>query len=84
MRIFAYDRPFLLRDVWDTISDEGINVSDVDVQVNRGMDVTIAICIDIEDWLQFNRVLTRIEDLSGTIDVHRVDWVVLARETEML
>jgi GTP pyrophosphokinase len=72
MEIYALDRPFLLRDVWNIISDEGINVADVDVQVNRATDATIVICIDIENWVQFNRVLTRIEDLPGTIRVRRV------------
>jgi RelA/SpoT family (p)ppGpp synthetase len=69
--IHAHDRPFLLRDVWNIIFDEGINVSDVDVQVNRAQDAHIRICIDIEDWLQFHRVLARIEDLPGMIHVQR-------------
>ena len=53
------------------VFDEGINVSDVDVQVNRAQDATIQICIDVEDWLQFHRVLARIEDLPGLIHVQR-------------
>jgi RelA/SpoT family (p)ppGpp synthetase len=71
MDIHAHDRPFLLRDVWNIIFDEGINVSDVDVQVNRGEDANVRICIDIEDWLQFHRVMARIEDLPGAIRVRR-------------
>jgi RelA/SpoT family (p)ppGpp synthetase len=71
MEIHSHDRPFLLHDVWNIIFEEGINVSDVDVQVNRAEDANIRICIDIEDWLQFHRVLTRIEDLPGTIWVRR-------------
>jgi (p)ppGpp synthase/HD superfamily hydrolase len=71
MSIYAHDRPFLLRDVWNIVFDEGINVSDVDVQVNRAQDATIQICIDVEDWLQFHRVLARIDDLPGTIHVRR-------------
>jgi GTP pyrophosphokinase len=71
MQIYAHDRPFLLRDVWNIIFEEGINVSGVDVQVNRARDATITACIDIEDWFQFHRVLTRIGDLPGTIRVRR-------------
>jgi hypothetical protein len=41
------------------------------VQVNRARDATITVCIDIEDWFQFHRVLARIEDLPGTIRVRR-------------
>jgi GTP pyrophosphokinase len=71
--IYAHDRPFLLRDIWNIISDEGINVADVDVRVNRATDATITICIDIEDWTQLNRVLTRIEDVPGTVRVRRTE-----------
>jgi (p)ppGpp synthase/HD superfamily hydrolase len=72
MRIYAHDRPFFLRDVWNIIWEEGINVADVDVQVKRAQDATITICIDVEDWLQFHRVLTRVGDLPGTISVTRL------------
>jgi GTP pyrophosphokinase len=71
MDIHAHDRPYLLRDVWNIVFEEGINVSEVDVQVNRAQDARIRVCIDIEDWLQFHRVLARIEDLPGTIRIQR-------------
>jgi GTP pyrophosphokinase len=72
VEIHALDRPFFLRDVWNVVSEKGINVSDVRVQVNRAQDATIIICMDIESWVQFNGVLARIEDLSGAITVRRV------------
>jgi GTP pyrophosphokinase len=71
IEIYAHDRPFFLRDVWNIISEEEINVADVEVTVNRAQDATIRICIDVEDWIQFHRVLTRVEDLSGAISVKR-------------
>jgi guanosine-3',5'-bis(diphosphate) 3'-pyrophosphohydrolase len=71
LEIYAHDRPFLLRDVWEIISEERINVADVDIEVNRSQDATIATWIDVENWLQFNRVLSRIEDLPGVIYVRR-------------
>jgi guanosine-3',5'-bis(diphosphate) 3'-pyrophosphohydrolase len=71
LAIYAHDRPFLLRDIWNIISDEGINIADVAVKVNRAVDASITICMDIEDWLQFNSVLARIEDVPGTISVSR-------------
>ncbi|MBN1584075.1 MAG: bifunctional (p)ppGpp synthetase/guanosine-3',5'-bis(diphosphate) 3'-pyrophosphohydrolase [Anaerolineae bacterium] len=72
MEIVAHDRPFFLRDVWNILYDQGINVAQVDVQVNRARDATITICIDIESWIQFNCVLTQIEDLPGTIKARRI------------
>jgi GTP pyrophosphokinase len=71
MAIHSLDRPFLLRDVWNIISHENINVSDVQVQVNRAQDATIRISIDVADWRQFHRILVRIEDLPGVIWVRR-------------
>jgi GTP pyrophosphokinase len=70
--IHALDRPFFLRDVWNVISEKGVNVSDVRVEVNRAQDATIITCMDIESWVQFNGVLVRIEDLPGAITVRRV------------
>jgi GTP pyrophosphokinase len=72
LAIHSLDRPFLLRDVWNIISNESTNVSDVQVQVNRAQDATISITIDIADWRQFHRILVRIEDLPGTIWVRRL------------
>jgi GTP pyrophosphokinase len=71
MEILSQDRPFYLRDVWEIISDLGLNVADVDVKVNRAKDARILVCVDVENWLQFNCVLSQIEDLPGTIWVHR-------------
>jgi len=69
--IHSLDRPFLLRDVWNIISDENINVSDVQVDVRRAQDATISVRIDVTDWRQFHRILVRIEDLPGTLSVRR-------------
>ncbi len=63
--------------MWNIIFDEGINVSDVDVEVNRAQDATIQICIDIENWLQFHRVLARIEDLPGAIYARRTQSLTI-------
>ena len=71
MEVYAHDRPFFLRDVWNIISEQGLNVADVDVQVNRAVDARVTVCVDIENWLQFNCVLARLEDLPGTIHVRR-------------
>jgi len=71
VEIHAHDRPFFLRDVLDILYNEEINVADVNVRVNRSQDAIILIGIDITSWVQFHRVLVRIEDLPGTIQVRR-------------
>ncbi|MBN1642958.1 MAG: bifunctional (p)ppGpp synthetase/guanosine-3',5'-bis(diphosphate) 3'-pyrophosphohydrolase [Anaerolineae bacterium] len=71
MEILAYDRPFFLRDVWNILSEHGLNVADVDIQVKRAENARITICVDVESWLQFSGVLARIADLPGAIRVRR-------------
>ncbi|MBN1933853.1 MAG: bifunctional (p)ppGpp synthetase/guanosine-3',5'-bis(diphosphate) 3'-pyrophosphohydrolase [Anaerolineae bacterium] len=73
IEIHAHDRPFFLRDVLDILYDEEINIADVDVQVHRSQDAIISIGIDISNWIQFHRVLVRIEDLPGAIRIRRVE-----------
>lgn len=70
--ITAHDRPFFLRDVWNVISDRGLNVANVDILVQRAQMARISVCVDIESWLQLNAVMTQIEDLPGTISVRRI------------
>jgi hypothetical protein len=69
--IHSLDRPFLLRDVWNIISNENVNVSDVQVEVHRAQDAAISISIDVGDWRQFHRILAQVEDLPGTLSVCR-------------
>jgi GTP pyrophosphokinase len=71
MDILSRDRPFFLRDVWNIISDLGLNIAEVDIVVERAQTAQVTVCVDIESWLQFNSVLAQIEDLPGTIRVRR-------------
>ncbi len=65
------DRPFFLHDVLNIVYEEGVNVAGLELQVNRAQDALIHLCIDVTSWKQLNRVLGRIEDLSGIIEVRR-------------
>jgi (p)ppGpp synthase/HD superfamily hydrolase len=71
MEIVSYDRPFFLRDVWNILSDHGLNVADVDIQVKRAQTARITVCVDVESWMQFSGVLAQIADLPGAIRVQR-------------
>ena len=71
MEVLSHDRPFFLRDVWNIISDHGLNVAEVEIKVQRAQQAQVTVCLDIENWLQFNGVLAQIEDLPGTIRVRR-------------
>ena len=78
--ILSRDRPFFLRDVWNIISDRGLNIADVDIVVERAQTAQITVCVDIESWLQFSVLLAQIEDLPGTIRVRRQPLPVEAAE----
>jgi RelA/SpoT family (p)ppGpp synthetase len=80
LEILSRDRPFFLRDVWNIISDRGLNIADVDIKVERAQTAQITVCVDIESWLQFSILLAQIEDLPGTIRVRRQPLPVEAAE----
>lgn len=82
IEIRAYDRPSFIRDVLDILYNEEINVADMNVRVNRAHDVLISIGVDVTSWIQFHRVLVRIEDLPGAICVRRTE--ALGKEYEYL
>ena len=72
MEITSHDRPFFLRDVWNVISDRGLNVANVDILVQRAQMGRISVCVDVESWLQLNAVMAQIEDLPGAMRVRRI------------
>jgi GTP pyrophosphokinase len=71
VRIRAYDRDGLMKDVSTVISDEKINMSHVNVDVNQNMAV-FDLILEVDDIAQLSRVLTRLENLSNVMQAHRV------------
>jgi GTP pyrophosphokinase len=71
VRIKAYDRDGLMKDVSTVISDEGINMGKIKVDVNRNLAVFNMI-LEVDDVAHLSRVLTRLESLPNVMDAHRV------------
>jgi GTP pyrophosphokinase len=75
VRIKAYDRDGLARDVSNLVANEGINMGLVQAEVNHGTKLSTAVLdlvLEVRDIDQLTRVLTRVEALPNVMEVHRV------------
>ena len=75
VRVKAYDRDGLARDVSNLIANEGINMGLVQAGIDHGAKLSMAVLdmiLEVRDIDQLTRVLTRIETLPNVLEVHRV------------
>jgi (p)ppGpp synthase/HD superfamily hydrolase len=59
-------------DISTLLSDENINIADVDVNTNRSI-ADLRLVIEVKDITQLSRVLTRIEKLPNVMEAHRAN-----------
>lgn len=71
VRIKAYDRNGLMRDVATLIADEGINMAGVKVDVSRNLAV-FDLTLEVRDIAELSRVLDRLENLPNVMEAQRV------------
>lgn len=71
VRIKAYDRNGLMRDVSTLISDEGVNMSSVSVETTRNLAV-FDITLEVHDIAELSRILDRLENLPNVTEAIRV------------
>jgi GTP pyrophosphokinase len=72
VRITAYDRDGLMRDVSTVIAEEGISMSQVKVDVDQQNEATFDLIMNVDDIGQLSRVLTRVESLPNVMEARRV------------
>ena len=70
IRIKAYDRDGLMKDVTTLISDEGVNMPKVKVETNRNMAI-FELVLEVRDILQLSRILDRLENLPNVMEARR-------------
>jgi GTP pyrophosphokinase len=70
VKIKAYDRQGLMGDISNLLSDEGINIADVSVNVNHSF-ADLRLVVEVKDLTQLSRILTRIENLPNVMEAHR-------------
>lgn len=71
VRIRAFDRDGLMRDVSTLIADEGVNMPKVKVETSRNMAV-FDLVLEVRDILQLSRLLDRLENLPNVMEARRV------------
>ena len=72
VKIKAYDRQGLMGDISTLLSDENINIVNVSVNVNRSI-ADLRLIIEVRDFTQLSRILTRIENLPNVMEAHRTN-----------
>lgn len=71
VRIRAYDRDGLMRDVSTLVTEEGINMSSVHVATNNSLAI-FDMVMEITDISQLSRTLNRLEALPNVLEARRV------------
>jgi GTP pyrophosphokinase len=69
--IKAYDRAGLMGDISNVLSEEGINILDVNLKVSHHL-AALNLVLEVGDIAQLSRVLTRIENLPNVTEAHRI------------
>ncbi len=71
VRIKAFDRDGLMRDVSTIIADEKVNMPKVKVETNRNMAI-FDLVLEVRDVLQLSKILDRLENLPNVLEAQRV------------
>jgi GTP diphosphokinase / guanosine-3',5'-bis(diphosphate) 3'-diphosphatase len=71
LQVKAYDRQGLMVDISNILTNEGINILNVDVKVNHNL-AAINLIVEVGDISQLSRVLTKIENLPNVMEAHRL------------
>lgn len=71
IRIKAYDRDGLMRDVSTLIADEGISMPAVKVETSRNLAI-FDLILEVRDILQLSKILDRLENLPNVLEAQRV------------
>jgi GTP pyrophosphokinase len=71
VRIKAYDRNGLMKDVSTLIADEGVNMSNIKVEVSHNL-AFFDLVLEVRDIVQLSRVLDRLENLDNVLAAQRV------------
>jgi GTP pyrophosphokinase len=71
IRITAYDRNGLMKDISTLVADEGVNMSSIAVETSRNL-AMINITLEVHDIAELSRLLDRLENLPNVIEAIRV------------
>jgi GTP diphosphokinase / guanosine-3',5'-bis(diphosphate) 3'-diphosphatase len=72
VRIKAYDRNGLMRDISTVIAEESVNMAKVKVDVNKKNLAVFDLTIEVRDLAHLSKVLDRLENLANVVEAKRV------------
>ena len=73
VRIRAYDRTRLLRDIGEVLGNEDVAMRRADITTHKEKNLaTFSVVMEVEDMSQLSRVLSRIEMLPNVLEARRV------------
>jgi GTP pyrophosphokinase len=71
VRLKAYDRNGLMKDISTLISDEGLNMTDIKVNVSKNLAI-LDLTLEVPDIAKLSRVLDRLENLPNVMEARRI------------
>jgi GTP pyrophosphokinase len=71
MRIEAYDREGLIRDIAAVVADEQINISGLNVALQKDQTAILSATVDVPDLEKLSRLMARIENVRDVLSVRR-------------
>jgi GTP pyrophosphokinase len=72
IKIKAYDRQGLTSDITTLLNGEGVNILDIDVNVNKSL-ADLRLIVEVKDINHLSRVLTRIENVPNVLEALRAN-----------
>jgi len=71
VEVKAYDRQGLIQDISNVLTEENINILEVNVKVSHHL-AMFSLVLELGDIVQLSRILTRIENLPNVTEAYRV------------
>ena len=72
VRVEAWDRVGMIRDVTTLVADEKINISSVSLANHEDQTISVFLALEIKGLAQLSRLLKKIEGIKGVISVARI------------
>lgn len=72
VRIKAYDRDGLMKDISTLLTEDGVSMNRVHVDVNRRNMAVFDLILEVRDIGHLSRILDRVERLANVVDARRV------------
>ena len=73
VRIRAYDRTRLLRDIGEVIGNEDVGMSRADITTHKEKNLaTFTVVLEVTDMSQLSRVLSKLELLPNVLEARRI------------